>query len=638
MQQVARNGQGPRRFLAVRVGSLIGLLIVAVTGLKPTAPGASPARPSAPSSWELPGTGTWLAAGDSYSSGQGIQERRGDCARSFRAYGPLAFDRTVPIFRIIDPKYAVERTWNLQFTACKGDVADRLRMQLQLAWNVWDALPPRACAQMLQDEGLYAAIKEDHIDDWFNAGCDRGEHNTYDVITLTFGGNDLGFPRVAKGCNEYGRAVDAAGDTWTGLRTSVDWNGGLARAVRQQNLPVEEPLTCPTEEELTKRVQRLKRTGIAYGDRAISYHAFVQEAASHLAPGGQLFVLGYPKLFAESEEWGFWEGRVCHGTTKGTANKLGRVAVLLNSVMRDEVTKAAKLDRQGRIHYVPVVDKWKHHELCGNRADWINGASASRGASFHPNSEGNDAEAELLEAQLARYSPAGRAVTSTTTTPTPTNPDLAVAIQAGAICLGSPLAAGGSITCDSATIDLDGDGTRDVLLAGVTGQGAVWARAVTTKVTTPFLELEPPLFAGAFSEGRPEAVGDLKPGGGEEILVIHGGGANARAHSVLTLDGTVLKEVAILGTSGGTREITRWGCSRAPVVFTQVHLTDETLNQPFDPDAVVTWTRTRETFSLTTAGSTTPRDRITEVNLGGTADDLLRDVTQDCVTPAMFSP
>ena len=64
----------------------------------------------------------WLAAGDSYSSGQGIPDASGHCGRSTKPYGVLAADA----LRRSDSRFA---DLNFASTACSGDVANGFTFQ-----------------------------------------------------------------------------------------------------------------------------------------------------------------------------------------------------------------------------------------------------------------------------------------------------------------------------------------------------------------------------------------------------------------------------------------------------------------------------------------------------------------------------
>src|SRR5262249_55574374 len=136
----------------------------------------------------------------------------------------------------------------------------------------------------------------------------------------------------------------------------------------------------------------------------ISWGAFLQQVANRLQPSGRLYVLGYPEILAPSGEWGYLEGFLCNGVTRGTANKLKRVTDHLDSVLHDEASKANSNDLSHRVRYISVVDAFRHHQLCGNEHDWMNGIALNH-KTFHPNFDGNAAESELLLAAIKRDPP-----------------------------------------------------------------------------------------------------------------------------------------------------------------------------------------------------------------------------------------
>jgi Mg-chelatase subunit ChlD len=143
----------------------------------------------------------------------------------------------------------------------------------------------------------------------------------------------------------------------------------------------------------------------------------------HLTDRGRLVVVGYPRLFAPSPEWGLWQGRRCYGITRGDANMLGRVAERLNETQRTQVDEANKQLGRKRVLFVSSLEllggfeksrneEDERHELCGPGPDWLNGWAATPHVnddgktvprpmgSFHPRAEAHRAEAKEVADRL----------------------------------------------------------------------------------------------------------------------------------------------------------------------------------------------------------------------------------------------
>jgi len=183
------------------------------------------------------------------------------------------------------------------------------------------------------------------------------------LVTITIGGNDVGFASVLADCLGVDDILDRV---FTGRR------GCLL-----------------TEDELRSRAEALPA-------RLVPLYTSIR---SDLAKGSALVVIGYPSLFADPSEW---LTPVCYGVSKSDAAMLRRVAVELDARIRDAATRSGAT-------YVPMIDAFKDHELCGAQEQWINGLSSGvsngtfRGQStFHPNEAGQRAEAEVLARVLLR--------------------------------------------------------------------------------------------------------------------------------------------------------------------------------------------------------------------------------------------
>lgn len=320
---------------------------------------------------------SWQSAGDSYSSGEGVLGNEGDCAQSQAAYGPTAAD----LLRT--------RGWQISgetFTACTGHlVEDYFNARSGSSQSLWD---------------------------W---GREQSGPERVDVITMSFGGNDIGFADVLVGC------VVGLPDSWGSFL----------------NKPA-----CDAEEELNARIDSLldppRRNcnglrsdgGGAFdcdldlGDRRGSIIDFYYDVVTQrLTDRGRLVIVGYPRIFADVNQWPSWVKVSCEGVKRGDTEKLGRLAEHLNNRLREAVRRANEALGSERVLFVDRFATYRDglHELCGTNEDWLNGLLFSRGqgfefhqeSSFHPNYEGHEAIAPLVADRLDIAFPRGS--TSSTT-------------------------------------------------------------------------------------------------------------------------------------------------------------------------------------------------------------------------------
>ena len=153
----------------------------------------------------------------------------------------------------------------------------------------------------------------------------------------------------------------------------------------------------------------------------IDIYSFVLEleytriVETRLAASGQLYVVGYPRLFADFEQ------DFCSGVSRNGAEGLNELSEYLNTKMRQAVDRAnvalnATQDRNNasrtygdRVHYVETLSTFKDLdvELCGEGADAIHSVELvdALGGSdaFHPNLLGH----VLIAGQLVEKATTG---------------------------------------------------------------------------------------------------------------------------------------------------------------------------------------------------------------------------------------
>lgn len=179
-----------------------------------------------------------------------------------------------------------------------------------------------------------------------------------DLVTLTIGGNDAGFSTVLFRCISSGIgpcAIDQAGIS-----------AGIDRL----------------EEDLVRTYRRLR--------------------IDVLSPEGVLVVIGYPNLFADPDDWPAAEGRRCDGFGRRDAEVLRSLAGELNAAVASAAAAAGA-------EFLAVAPSFEGHDRCGPDEPWLHGISAGLRertfrvqSSFHPNSAGHAAVADLLLERLRR--------------------------------------------------------------------------------------------------------------------------------------------------------------------------------------------------------------------------------------------
>lgn len=376
----ARSGH----WLLIAASLPASVLVVGVTAV-----GAQEAPPPA----EPPsGVVTWQSAGDSYSSGEGVFGNVGDCAQSESAYGPQA------VLGMEARRWSIDAT----FTACTGHL-------------VADYFVPRS---------------DDKVALW-DWGRQQGGPERVDVITMSFGGNDIGFPDVIVDC------LAVLPDSWTDYGELVSPATGCDTSEAELQGRVDALLDPPRTGCTGTRVDG--RAGfdcdLNLGSRRGSIIDFYYDVVTErLTERGLLVVVGYPRLFAPVDQWAGWVKVACKGITRGDTEKLGRLAEHFNRRLRKAVERANEALGRERVLYVDRYAAFADgkHELCGTNDDWLNGISTTRGegltfryqTSFHPNASGHadtaTRVAELVDQTFDRSAP----VDGSTSCPDDADPDL----------------------------------------------------------------------------------------------------------------------------------------------------------------------------------------------------------------------
>lgn len=309
---------GPGRSRLRNLAVVVALFAAVVASTVPTT-AAVAARNEAPAQ-----PVSWLAAGDSYSSGHGTPGAEGTCAQNDQAWPGVAKSRT---------QLAVSSD-DYRFAACTGDVSQELFGQ--------------------------------------------AKGGKYDLVTFSFGGDDVAFPTVLAACLT---GVVEVGNPWLKpiLGCPPDIVAGLL-----------------IKQEITDR-----------------YRDFLTRAANEVTNrGGNIVVVGYPELVEEPQRWSGVAQTLdlCHGLRRDAASHIRGWAGKLNAEIGKAVADVnAQHPNDVRLTFVNIHDgagadpsdpdlyepkgSAQRHNLCGTD-EWLNGTHYPKG--YHPKIEGYKHTAEVV--------------------------------------------------------------------------------------------------------------------------------------------------------------------------------------------------------------------------------------------------
>jgi hypothetical protein len=326
-----------------------------------------PARAWASTSSKAPRPISWLAAGDSYSSGQGLTYRTGPCARAYPARAPRLGAWGPQAANALRRSGAITLAGNPVLVACTGAKTHEL-----------------------------FAPQGKHPLEWTPA------MGKFDLVSFTFGGDNINFGSAIYQC--LGLSA-AGGVSLLGALAADPITGLFAWA--------HDPFVhCPSNTALRKTI----------ANEASHYRRFLEHVASRVVtPGGNVVVLGYPELVELPKLWLPVDRYVglCQGIRPSDANELRGIAADLNATIAEAVkTVNAKHINNVHVTYVDVntgtpslgipyndpnlfePNTGARHNLCAAQ-EWLNGITLfsrhfSANASFHPNEQGTDAMARLV--------------------------------------------------------------------------------------------------------------------------------------------------------------------------------------------------------------------------------------------------
>lgn len=302
----------------------------------------------------------YIALGDSYSAGEGIEpffDPFNRCHRSTKAYATLVEmpgDRD-SIIRDEALASPAEVEWGFQ--ACSGaTTADMLS-----EGHHGDPLPQLAIDRRGEINDLDLPVDDET-----------------DLVTLTIGGNDVQFSNVVLFCY-------VTADCTTGKYIASD------------------PLAKPIDQLLRELRPKLDE---------------VYQQIRQQAPRARVLVLGYPHLFPRTKDEQNCRVLRQYNVPRAAQARWNLPPTIGLSNMEQEFlrTSTDRLNRAIRarasaagLEFVRVDALFSGHEVCGSKGEWMNGPSYTVGTggaggvddeTFHPNACGQKALAVLVNLRL----------------------------------------------------------------------------------------------------------------------------------------------------------------------------------------------------------------------------------------------
>lgn len=345
-----------------RVLAVVASVVFAAAAIAPAASNASGTeRRSDP-----PGI-TWWAFGDSYSSGEGLRyndfEANPPDTNCERATGRSSVKAVSRAYSVV-AKDQLSGIDDFRVLACTGAITNDWRAQ------------------------------------WSETGNRRA-----DLVTLSFGGNNVGFSDVVMAC--VGLSVEGGINAVAGGTLLWGLNPALGCEV--------------SREEIDRRVDMLVGNGPdpheAFDSSQTLPDMYAEIAAEAVTPGGHVMVLGYPNIVEESGRW-TWRllsGNRCHRIRRADASMLRGATAYLNQQIGAAVEAANDNPYGVTFHFVDVSQIYEgangRHGLCTGEP-WLNGLTVGvlgpddgpvpirAYRSFHPNQLGHNATGDAVAEEI----------------------------------------------------------------------------------------------------------------------------------------------------------------------------------------------------------------------------------------------
>ncbi len=326
-----------------RIGALV-VSVATIVALTATAGGVTEGGHSRPSASRS--SISWLAAGDSYSAGEGLSNATGPCARAASGTS-LAY----PLEAYEDLRQVMPALESPNFTACSGAVVANF-------FNADDA---------------------EHLPEWRPTGT------RYDLVTFTMGGNTVDFSGVITQC--VVGVLDQVHASAPGHKCPEDsW-------VRQL---IAQKLGSPYVSFLRQVADEAVVPGgnvVVLGYPDLMADPTSWPAADRAADSCQ----GITEVDAEQlrGEAGDLNATIAHAVAVVNAEHVNRVHLSFLPVNTGGQVGPVTIARSDPYLFEPSASS--SHNLCGAGVAWLNGIDElDLNRSFHPDLPGNVAEGHLL--------------------------------------------------------------------------------------------------------------------------------------------------------------------------------------------------------------------------------------------------
>jgi hypothetical protein len=382
----------------------LGAGVVVLGAAGPSAASSAPSGPLAI---------TWLAAGDSFASGQGLTRTTEPCADGTGTGG-------------LGTTWAIAAAEDLEG---KG-AAPKPLTPMKMAKGSPDLV---ACTGAISADFFHdnsTKLKSNKHEEQWQKGM-----KPFDLVTFSFGGDDIGFSDIVTHCLTIG---------------------------------------CPSDADVRAKISELGSTGLDFkGVKTQGYPAFLESVAkTAVVKGGNIVVMGYPEVIEDPTLWGP-DRQTCDTLSVAEAQVMRGWAGDLNATIGNAVASVDALPAAQRngvhVTFVDAVSgssddgiagtdpnlfepsSGTRHELCsGGGQVWLNGLAPLhlRTRSFHPNQDGETAMGALATEVISKLTWPWTKTLATTTCPTSSvtpNPKPPAATEA----VNGDLGALGPVTLDS---------------------------------------------------------------------------------------------------------------------------------------------------------------------------------------------
>jgi hypothetical protein len=272
----------------------------------------------------------YVALGDSYSSGEGVPPFYGDsatpgdeCHRSYLAYP----------FGILFPGVSLNYD---EFLACSG--AKTINV---LPFSYGGVPPQNALGELPQLQKFYPPPRDGTLI----------VNQDADMITITVGGNDLGFAEI------------------------------LTKCALQGIPPCDSPSYHPYYSSSMSLRQLVEARLDTVGNNVLTTYSAIRQQA----PNASVFVLGYPHMFGSNSQCNAEMSLLFQPSEKQWLDEVG------DELNQQLAWSAADIG----VHFIPVAGSFEAHGVCAP-APWINDAFVVSYARFHPTAMGQFEYARLL--------------------------------------------------------------------------------------------------------------------------------------------------------------------------------------------------------------------------------------------------